>query len=138
MNPEDIGRITTEPEIIGRYEVTEMHLFDDDAGEEEALCKVDTSDDYIRSATYYLEDRLHGARVGVVCQGCKERAIPFAVNVAQDLEAEGLLGEAEEYRQLVETLDRETSHRWQARSPICGRLLRFSACAGSANRSWGH
>ena len=57
----------------------------------------------------YLEDRLHGAWVGVVCERCKERAIPFAVNLAHDLEAESLLDEAEEYRQLAQTLLRETS-----------------------------
>ena len=56
----------------------------------------------------YLEDRLHGAGVGTVCEGCKALAIPFAVNLAQDLESEGLLDEAAEYLELVETLLRET------------------------------
>ena len=98
MNPENIRRLDTELETNRRREVVEMHLFDDDAAEEEALCQVGASVDYIRSAMCYLEDRLHGARVGVVCQGCKERAIPFAVTLAKDLKFEGLMDEAEEYR----------------------------------------
>ena len=113
MNPEDIGRLETELETDWWYVVTEMHLFDDDAAEEEALCQGEAAVDYIRSAMCYLEDRLHGTQVGLVCEGCKERAIPFAVTLAKDLETEGLMDEAEEYRQLVETLERETSN-WMA------------------------
>ena len=87
-------------------QVIEMHLFDDQCGQKRkrTLSKSMPQYDCIRSAMCYLEDRLHGARVPGVCEGCKERAIPFAVNVAQDLEADGLMDEAEEYRQLVETL----------------------------------
>ena len=60
-----------EPELDGtrRREMIEMHLFDDDAAEEKALCEADTSDDDRRSAMCYLEDRLHGAWVGTVCEG---------------------------------------------------------------------
>ena len=104
MNPKSIRELETNR----RREVIEMHLFDDDAAEEKALCEADTSDDTRRSAMCYLEDRLHGARVGSVCERCKVLAIPFAVKVAKDLEAEGLLDEAEEYRQLAEKLQRET------------------------------
>ena len=108
MNPEDTGRLETELETNRRREVIEMHLFDDVAAEEKALCEADTSHDTRRSAMCYLEDRLHGAWVGVVCERCKVVAIPFAVKMARDLEAEGLLDEVEEYRQLAETLLRET------------------------------
>ena len=38
----------------------------------------------------YLEDRLNEVGVGTVCEGCKRRAAPFAVNLARDLEADGL------------------------------------------------
>ena len=44
----------------------------------------------------------------VANMGCKVPVIPFAVKMARDLEAEGLLDEAEEYCQLAETLMRET------------------------------
>ena len=108
MNPGYIRILETELETNGRREIIEMHLFDEVAEEEKALCEADTSHDTRRSAMCYLEDRLHGAWVGVVCERCKVLAIPFAVKEAQDLEAEGLLDEAEEYRQLAETLMRET------------------------------
>ena len=99
-----------EPGLDGtrRREVIEMHLFDDDAAEENALCEADASDDDRRSAMCYLDDRLRGAWVGTVCQGCKERAAPFAVNLAQDLEDEGLPDEAAEYRELAETISGES------------------------------
>lgn len=108
MNREDIGGFVKEPETNRSCEVTEMHLFGDDSAEEDALCEVDASDDYIRSAMCYLEDRLHGAWVGAVCEGCKEQAILFALILAQDLQGEGLLDEAAEYRRLAKTLLRET------------------------------
>ena len=108
MSPEEHRGLEAKPETDGRREVIEMHLFDDDAAEEKALCEADTSDDNRRSVKFYLEDRLHGPWVGAVCEGCKVRAMPFAVKLAQDLEDEGLLDEAEEYSQLAETLSKET------------------------------
>ena len=95
-------------ETNGRYEVREMHLFDTDAREEKALCGVDTSADELRGVDGYLEDRLYGSSVGTVCEGCKALAAPFAVKRIRGMEAEGLLDEAEEYRQLADTLLRET------------------------------
>ena len=89
-------------------EVTEMHLFDTDATEEKALCGADTSADYRRGVNCYLEDRLDGNWIGTVCEGCKSVAASFAVNRSRDLEAGGLLDEAQEYRQLADTLVRET------------------------------
>ena len=96
------------PDSEGRFELTEMHLFDADASEKEALCGADTSADCRRSMGGYLEDRLNEIGVGTACEGCKGRAVPFAVNLARDLGAEGLLDEAQEYRELAETLARET------------------------------
>ena len=55
-----------------------------------------------------LEDRLDGNWIGTVCEGCKSVAASFAVNRSRDLEAGGLLDEAQEYRQLADTLVRET------------------------------
>ena len=95
-------------ELNRRYEVREMHLFDTDASEEKALCGVDASADDRRGVDGYLEDRLNGVWVGAVCEGCKALAVPFAVNLTRDLEAEGRLDEAEEYRKLADTLLRET------------------------------
>ena len=91
-----------------RREVMEMHLFDTDAREEKALCEVDTSADDRRGVNGYLEDRLYGPSVGTVCEGCKALSVPFALNITRDLEAEGLLDEADKYRQLADTLLRET------------------------------
>ena len=96
------------PETNSRYESTEFHLFDTDAREEKALCGVDTSDEERRGVDGYLEDRLYGLWVGTICEGCKALAIPLAANLTRDLEAEGLVDEADEYRQLADTLLRET------------------------------
>ena len=92
------------PETNSRYESTEFHLFDTDATEEKALCGAD----YRRGVGGYLESRLYGLRVGTICEGCKALAIPFAANLTCDLEAEGLVDQADEYRQLADTLLRET------------------------------
>ena len=95
-------------EDVRRRNVIEMHLVDRNARRERALCGADTSDDERMGVACYLEMRKDGFGVGTVCEGCKARAIPFAVDLAQDLETDGLLDEAEEYRQLVRTLSRET------------------------------
>ena len=113
MKHEENAGIEMRPETEGRREVMEMHLFDDDATREMALCKADTLDEYRRSGRFYVEDRLHGAWVGTICKACKSHAVPFAVNVAKDLEANHLLREAEDYRQLSESLLRETVRHLQ-------------------------
>ena len=89
-------------------EVTEMHLFDTDAREEKALCGADTSADDRIGVDYYLGRRKDDLEVGTVCEGCKAQTVPFAVNRSRDKEAEGRLDEADEYRQLADTLVRET------------------------------
>ena len=91
----------TELESTRRYEEPVMHLFDEDEVEEETLCGADISADNRRSVMFYLEDRLHGADVGTVCEGCKVPAPRFAMKLAQDLEAE-------DYRRLAQALLKET------------------------------
>ena len=86
----------------------EMHLFDTDATEEKALCGANTSADDRRGVNGYLEDRLYGNSVGIVCERCKPLAVPFVLNLSRAPEAEGLLDEAEEYRELADRLARET------------------------------
>ena len=108
MKPEDHGRLETMAETERRREVIERHPFANGAAEEKTLCRIDAPDDYRRSVRFYLEVRLHGARVGAVCEGCKARSIRFAVDVAQDLEARGLLDETEECRQIADTLSADT------------------------------
>ncbi len=78
------------------------------AKEEKSLCGADTSADYRRGVNCCLEDRLDGNWIGTVCEGCKSVAAAFAVNRSRDLEAGGLLDEAQEYRQLADILVRET------------------------------
>ena len=95
-------------ETNGRCEVREMHLFDTDATEEEALCGAETSADDRRGVNGYLEDRLDGNWIGTVCEGCKAQTVPFAVNLTRDLEAESRQDEADEHRKLADTLLRET------------------------------
>ena len=96
------------PETKRRHDVTEMHPFDEDASREVALCRAASETDCLTGVESYLECRLHGVPVGTVCEACMGLAVPFAVNRARDLEAEGRRDEAEEYRQLADTLLRET------------------------------
>ena len=49
------------------------------------------------------------APVGTVCEGCKPLAVSFAENRVRDLEADGLVDEVEEFRNLADTLRRETA-----------------------------
>ena len=113
MNVHDDSTMKVTPETrrrhdMTRFEITEMHLFDPNATEERTLGGEDTSAYDRRDVNGYLEDRLHGSSVGTVCEACKARAVPFALNLIQDMEAEGFLDEAEEYRRLADTLLRET------------------------------
>ena len=108
MNPQENWGLEAKFDTNRRREVIEMHLFDEDATEEKALCEVDTSAGDRRGVRGYMEDRLHGLWVGAVCEGCKAPALPFAVSLVHGLESEDLLDEAEEYCQLADTLSRET------------------------------
>ena len=91
-----------------RYEVNEQHLFDENARIERAFCGADTSAEERVSVGYYLEQRKNGIDVGPVCEACKTFAPPFALRLSRDLEADGMLGEAEDYQRLAETLRKET------------------------------
>ena len=76
------------------------------------LCGVCAPDDNLMGVGYYLEMRKDGFDVGPVCQGCKALAMPLAKNIivdmAQNMEDDGLLGDAEDWRRLADTLARET------------------------------
>ena len=90
----------------------EMHLFDENSRDEEALCRVETLSEERRSVKYYLEDRVHGSSVGNVCEECKVLAIPLARVIVEaaveEHEAEGRFDVAEDYHELGKTLARET------------------------------
>ncbi len=60
-----------------------------------------TSTDDRTGVDYYLERRKDGLPVGTVCEQCKDLAVPVAENLIRDLETDGLVDEAEEYRLLV-------------------------------------
>ena len=93
-------------------EVKEMHLFDSDAAEEKSLCGEESSSIERMSVEYYLEERLCGRPVGTVCERCKTLAMPLAevviIDKALELEDEGRLGDAEDCRELLNRLARET------------------------------
>ena len=108
-NHEGIEKLT---ETGRRYEamshdVIDMHLFDEDADEEKALCGAETSYN-VRSVRYYLEDRVCGPSVGSVCQECKVLAMPLAEEIIEaeieKHEAEDRLDVAEDYYELGKKL----------------------------------
>ena len=89
------------------YEVNEQHLFDESADGETTFCGAGASTEERVGVCYYMKRRINGLEVGTVCQECKAFAPPFALRLSRDLEAEGMLDEAEEYRRLARTLRRE-------------------------------
>ena len=112
MNPETRQELETNPATERRIEVTDMHLFDENEAEEKPLCGADAPADYHRSVRYYLEDRLHEARVGNICPDCKALAMPLVEVILDEwgekFEGEGRLGDAEDCRELFKKLARET------------------------------
>ena len=90
-----------------RHEVIEMHLSGTNAVVPKALCEAATSHD-LRDLKGYLVDLLLGAPVGAICQDCKALAMPLVENIVRDMEAEGSMGEAEDCRELLNRLARET------------------------------
>ncbi len=54
-----------------------------------------------------MERRKNSLDVGSVCESCKAFAPPFAVRLNRDLEAEGRLDMAEDYREPGKTLLKE-------------------------------
>ena len=109
------ARIYTTPklktEANGRYEMETMHLFDTQADEEKALCGANVPADDLTGVDDYVERRKDGLPVGTVCERCKTLAMPFAEAIIEDmaeaLEDEGRLGEAEDCRELLKRLARE-------------------------------
>ena len=94
-----------------------MHLYDSEAAEENAFCGEDSSPIERMSVGYYLEERLYGPQDWTVCDRCKALAMPLAEviieEMAEDLEDEGRLGDAEDCRDLLNKLAREKAlDRW--------------------------
>ena len=81
----------------------EMHLFDAEAKEKEALCGAEVSLLDLTTVQDYLVSRGHNLSAPTVCNGCKVSAIPFA-----GMRHSVLADEAEPYHQLADTLLRET------------------------------
>ena len=108
MTIEGHRRPVTKLESTKRYELDDMHLFDENAVEENALCGANSSANQRMGVFYYLDMRKDGFGVRTVCEGCKAKTLPFPANLPQYLEAEGLVAEAEEYRQLAQRLLKET------------------------------
>ena len=86
------------------------------------------------SVSYYLEERLRGRPVGTLCERCRSLAMPLAGvilgDMAQDREGEGRLGHAEDCRDLLNRLARETGpdRGPDQGSPMCVPLLGFRPC----------
>ena len=93
---------------LTRHEVFEMHLVDRNNRRESALCGVCAPDDKRMGVAYYLEMRKDGFGVGTVCEGCKVKAVQFAVDISRELKAEGQLDEAADYSELADRLAKET------------------------------
>ena len=94
-----------------RNEVIEMHLYDAEAAEDNPFCGEDSSPVDRMSVGYYLEERLYGRQDCTVCERCEALAMPLAEDIiqemAEDLEDEGWLGDAEDCRDLLNKLARE-------------------------------
>ena len=105
----DCGTRVSNREMERSSGLEELHLFDDDAREERALCGAGSSAEERMGVVYYLECRRGAAPVGTVCEECKALAAPFAESVADALETDGLADEAAESRRLAGTLRRETA-----------------------------
>ena len=74
----------------------EMHLVDRNVGTKSAHCGADASEDEMMGSDYHLEMQKDGFGIGSVCESRKAFAPPFAVRLSRDLEAEGMLDEAED------------------------------------------
>ena len=111
MKAKGVESLTLAVETDRRYKVNEQHVFDEYAAEERALCGDASSSDGRIGVGYYMGQRKDGLGVGTVCEGCKALVPPFARKHSRDLEADGRLVEAEDYRELADTLLRETEGR---------------------------
>ena len=86
----------------------DIHLFDANAREEEALCGAEVSVLDLTTVQDYLERRRHDLSLPTVCSRCKVSAIPFVRMRRSALIEEVMTDEAEIYRRLADTLSRET------------------------------
>ena len=134
MKPEDYGGVVTSLEIERRREIMERHLVDGNVGRDGAFCGADASDDELMGVDYYLEMRKDGFGVGTVCEGCKVPAPRFAMKLAHDLEAQDLGGDAEDYRQLAQTLLKETGRKSLYGGFSCFRTFGRARCRTPAIR----
>ena len=91
-----------------RREMTEMHLFDAEAREEEALCKIKVSVHDLTSVQNYVERRANNLPLPTICIKCKVVAVQWADDYCLKLEAHGRVEEMHEYRQVVCQLVKET------------------------------
>ena len=95
-----------------RNKVMQMHLFDENAAKERARCRRNTTPTGRMGVREYVNYRLYANRYPAVCQDCEVLAMPLAKviieEMAEDLEDDGRLGDAEDYRELLNTLARET------------------------------
>ena len=89
-----------------------MHLFDENEAEEKAYCGRDTTRNERMGVKEYVHERLNGTRARAVCPDCKAKAMPrvedVLVDMAEDFEDKGCLADAEDCRNLLETLSKET------------------------------
>ena len=92
----------------GRSNLIEMHLFDENAMEEKALCRNDVSVHDLITVQGHLERRRHELSLSTVCNACKGPAVEFARMRSAELADRGKTDEAEAYRRLAVTLSRET------------------------------
>ena len=95
-----------------RKEEMEMHLFDAEAAVEKVPCGKDTTRIERMGVRDYVNFRLYDNRHRTVCQDCKVLAMPrievILEGMAQDFEDGGRLGDAEDCRELLDRLARET------------------------------
>ncbi len=133
MGPRDNETLKAAPEANGIHEMMEMHLFDDNARKENALCEADTSADELRSVDGYLDDRLYGSSVGTVCEGCKVLRRPspetssgiWRARVGWRRRRSIASLRAHSYGRPVR---RPPRAKRSAHAPICAPFLRFRCC----------
>ena len=122
--------------------LAEMHLFDSDARDEEALCKAEVSIHDLNAVQDYLDRRRHGLSVPTVCEPCKVPAVRWAENHRLKLEADTgvYLAKAENlrkrdavrYRKSVEEAEMEADrllHEAEEYRRLADRLARETGLA---------
>ena len=88
MKDIDDGTIEVNMNTYGRHEMIEVHLFDSDARDEEALCRAESS---VHSRTIlqdYLERRRNELTVPTTCDPCKALAASWIEKRCRQLDAD--------------------------------------------------